>query len=226
MPGDDFDRVEVDHLIRELSSPAPKPKVKPAALVAAKPADAPAAPVPAAASATSAPAVRPVTQLPRLPLPVRRTLADRLAADTMRRPDRWQKLYEVRDRVGLLLDRLPQFQLREMGRGIGVPDSITTVRMWVGLGVALAVAMPFWPYPKTNAWWVVFYMFAVAMVVVTGVWSARLTWATRLGIAHIVALTIVLWGITLAAEETLPLMGYANIDAASICAAPPGGSRG
>ena len=226
MPGDDFDRVEVDHLIRELSSPAPKPKSKPAVPVAAKPADAPAASVTAAAGVAAAPAVRPVTQLPRLPLPVRRTLADRLAADSMPRPDRWQKLRDIRDRIRLPMGRLPQFHLPEMPRGIGVPSQITAVRLWVGLAVALAVAMPFWPYPKTNAWWVVFYMFAVAMVVVAGIWSARLTWATRLGIAHIVALTIVLWGITLAAEETLPLMGYANIDAASICAAPPGGSRG
>ena len=225
MAGDDFDRVEVDHLIRELSSPAPKPKVKAAAPVAAKPADAPAAPLMAAVAAAVAPAARPVTQLPRLPLPVRRTLADRLAADAMPRPDRWQKLRDVGDRIRLPFHRLPQIRLPEMPRGIGVPDQITAVRLWVGLAVALAVAMPFWPYPKTNAWWVVFYMFAVVMVVVAGIWSARLTWATRLGIAHIVALAIVLWGITLAAEETLPLMGYANIDAASICEAPPG-SRG
>ena len=225
MAGDDFDRVEVDHLIRELSSPAPKPKVKPAAPVATKTAAASAAPVAAAAVAVAAPVARPVTQLPRLPLPVRRTLADRLAADTMPRQDRWQTLRDVRDRIRLPVYRFPQIRLPEMPRGIGMPDQITAVRLWVGLAVALAVAMPFWPYPKTNAWWVVFYMFAVVMVVVAGVWSARLTWATRLGIAHIVALTIVLWGITLAAEETLPLMGYANIDAASICAAPPG-SRG
>jgi hypothetical protein len=218
MAGDDSDRVEVDHLIRELSSPAPKPKLKPAVPVAATPAGAPAAPSPKPPAA--APAVRTVTQLPRLPLPVRRTLADRLAADAMPQPDRGGRFRTFFDRL-----QLPEFRLPAFPRVIGAPDRVTSVRLWVGLGVALAVAMPFWPYPKTNAWWVVFYMFAVAMVVVAGIWSARLTWATRLGIAHIVALTIVLWGITLAAEETLPLIGYANVDAASVCAAPPG-SRG
>jgi hypothetical protein len=60
-------------------------------------------------------------------------------------------------------------------------------------------------------------MFAVAMVVIAGVWGARLTWATRLGIAHTVALAIVLWGITLAAEETLPRIGYAKAEAVWWC---------
>jgi hypothetical protein len=43
------------------------------------------------------------------------------------------------------------------------------------------------------------------MVVVAGVWSARLTWNTRLPMAHTVALFVVLWGITLAAEEALAM---------------------
>jgi hypothetical protein len=218
MPGDDFDRVEVDHLIRELASRRAKPKPAPS-----RAANTPEPSTSAEASAAAAPVkrepvVRPVTQLPRLPATIRQALAARVVADTMPRSDRWQAfaggLEDARGRLS---------QIRDL---VAMPDPVLMVRLWVGLGVELAVAMPFWPYPKTNAWWVIFYMFAVAMVVVAGIWSARLTWATRLGIAHIVALTIVLWGITLAAEETLPLMGYANIDAASICAAPPGGSRG
>jgi hypothetical protein len=220
MSGDEFDRVEVDHLIRALSSPAPKPKSKPAAPVAAKAAEAPA---PAQPPATAAPAVRPVTQLPRLPMPVRRSLADRLAADTMREPDRWQKLRDFGDRIrlplgGLQLAGFPQLRMPQMPRRIDLLDPVMTVRLWVGLGVALAAAMPFWPYPKTNAWWVVFYMFAVVMVVIAGVWSARLTWVQRLGVAHIVALGIVLWGITLWAGETLPMIGYAA--AGSTCPLP------
>ena len=97
------------------------------------------------------------------------------------------------------------------------PAGTTAVWMWVGLGVALALAMPFWPYPKACAWWLLLYLFAVAMVVVTGIWTARLTWVTRLGVAHMVALGIVFWGITLAAEETLPRIGYAKTEAAWFC---------
>lgn len=84
--------------------------------------------------------------------------------------------------------------------------------MHVGLAVLLGSAMPYWPYPKDGTWWLLFYMFAVAMVLVAGVWSARLTWVTRLGVAHVVALGVVLWGITLAAEETLR-SGYVPPDA-------------
>jgi hypothetical protein len=93
----------------------------------------------------------------------------------------------------------------------------TVVWMSVGLGVALGVAMPFWPYPKACAWWLLLYLFAVAMVVVAGIWAARLTWATRLGVAHMVALGVVFWGITLAADETLPRIGYAKTEAAWFC---------
>lgn len=109
---------------------------------------------------------------------------------------------------------MPQFRLPALP-DLAMPSEATTVRLWVGLGVALAMAMPFWPYPKTNALWMTFYMFAVVMVVIAGIWSARLTWAQRLGGAHIIAIAIVLWGITLYAEETLPLIGYAVSDLSS-----------
>ena len=75
--------------------------------------------------------------------------------------------------------------------------------------------MPYWPYPKASAWWLFLYLCAIGMVLVAGIWSARLTWDTRLGAAHTVALGVVLWGITLAAEETLPLVGYVKTDAVS-----------
>ena len=104
-----------------------------------------------------------------------------------------------------------------MVSGITGPRQVTVVRMMVGLGVLLGAAMPYWPYPKACAWWLLLYLFAVAMVVVAGVWSARLTWNMRLGIAHVVAIGIVLWGITLAAEETLPRIGYAKAEAVWWC---------
>ena len=105
-------------------------------------------------------------------------------------------------------------------KSIGLPafdfpvfGETAVVRMWVGLGVALAVAMPFWPYPKAYSWGLLLYLLVVALLLVTGVWSARLTWVTRLGIAHTVALSVVLWGLTLVAGETLPRIGYAKTEA-------------
>ena len=100
-----------------------------------------------------------------------------------------------------------------------IPKPTRTAIVWmcVGLGVTLGVAMPFWPYPKACAWWLLFYLFAVTMVVVAGVWAARLAWGTRLAAAHMVALGVVFWGITLAAEETLPRIGYAKTEAVWFC---------
>jgi hypothetical protein len=93
----------------------------------------------------------------------------------------------------------------------------TPVWVCVGLGVALSTAMPFWPYPKACTWWLFLYLLAVAMVVVAGVWAARITWVKRVGVAHLVALGVVFWGITLAADETLPRIGYAKTEAVWFC---------
>ena len=101
---------------------------------------------------------------------------------------------------------LPAFELPVFGE-------TATVRVWVGLGVALAVALPFWPYPKAYSWGLLLYLLSVVLLLVTGIWSARLTWVTRLGIAHTVALSVVLWGLTLVAGETLPRIGYAKTEA-------------
>lgn len=98
---------------------------------------------------------------------------------------------------------------RERGTGV--------VRMCVALGAALAVAVPFWPYPKACAWWLLAYMIAVGMVLVAGVWSSRLTWDARLGYAHMAALATVFWGAVLAAEEILPRIGYAQTSATWLC---------
>lgn len=123
----------------------------------------------------------------------------------------------VKERV---IDWVKEHVTDSIKERIRVPSRTTgTTIVWVslGLGVALGFAMPFWPYPKACAWWLLLYLFAVAMVVVAGIWAARLTWATRLGIAHMVALGVVFWGITLAADETLPRIGYAKAEAAWFC---------
>ena len=122
--------------------------------------------------------------------------------------------------VGLNLDAfslpsLPAFRSLPSLPSISLPalSEVNTVRAWVGLGAALALAMPFWPYAKEYSWGLLLYMFAVAILIVAGVWSARLTWITRLAVAHTLALTIVFWGLTLATVETLPRIGYAKAEA-------------
>lgn len=78
------------------------------------------------------------------------------------------------------------------------------VRAWVALALVLSASMPYWPYAKTYGAGLLLYLFAVALVVVAGTWSAKLTWDERLGGAHTVSLGIVLWAIALVGKEALP----------------------
>ena len=208
MIDDNLEGKEVDSLIRELSSSARRPAApNPAASQASsnQPVSAPAfttaasTPPPSAVSAT-------FQAIP--PGRVRKTF---VSAITLR---------PLRDRKSFLPElNLPEFSLPELPTvsGISGTRQVAVVRMCVGLGVLLSAAMPYWPYPKACAWWLLLYLFAVAIVVVAGIWSARQTWHLRLGVAHVVALGIVLWGITLAAEETLPRIGYAKAEAVWWC---------
>jgi hypothetical protein len=104
-------------------------------------------------------------------------------------------------RPAISLPRLP-----DLTRFFRMPGQVSMARLWVGLGALDAAAMTFWPYPKTYFWGVVVYLLSLGLVAVTGVWGARLTWDTRLGAAHTIALGTVVWAVTLATALTLPLV--------------------
>lgn len=107
---------------------------------------------------------------------------------------------------GISLPDLPAFRLPALRLPAltEATRSVLIVRAWVTLGLLLSVSMAYWPYPKTYLLGLLAYIFAVALLVVAGVWSAKLTWDVRLGGAHTVAIGIVLWAIVLVAAETLP----------------------
>jgi hypothetical protein len=102
-------------------------------------------------------------------------------------------------------------------RHVYVPMRPATVRICVWLGVGLGVALPYWPYANTCGWSLVPYYFAVGMVGIAGLWSARLTWGARLGFSHTIALLTVLWGLALALHHLLPRLGYARTSAPWFC---------
>jgi hypothetical protein len=85
------------------------------------------------------------------------------------------------------------------------------VALWarVLLGIVFGAAITQWPYPHGCGLPLLGYLGAVAMVMVAGAWIAVASWRLRSEAAHILALLIVLWGIVLAAERTLPRIGYA-----------------
>lgn len=194
MADDNVEGQEVDFLIQELSSDKPK---------AARPALATATVVaPAPARSTTRAVAPPVGS---------RTFVSAISVQSP------EEEGGIKERA---IDWVKEHVTDSIQARIQLPALMTgTTVVWVsvGLGVALAVAMPFWPYPKACAWWLLLYLCAVAMVVVAGVWAARLTWVTRLGVAHMLALGVVFWGITLAADETLPRIGYAKTEAVWFC---------
>lgn len=204
MAADNLEGKEVDLLIKELSTPARKPAPRKTETAGA--AEQPVPSIPVARSFGKGP-LEPIA--PNSTVRKRSALLSAIKLPGLPKlPDigrfaRWPSL-------GWLPD-LPGFP--QLGR----PSAALTVRMCVGLGVALCMAMPYWPYPKGCSWWLVFYLFAVTVVVIAGIWAARLTWGARLAVAHMVALGIVFWGITLAAEETLPRIGYAKSEAHWMC---------
>jgi hypothetical protein len=85
------------------------------------------------------------------------------------------------------------------------------VALWarVLLGIVFGGVMTQWPYPHGCGLPLLWYLGAVAMVMVTGAWIAVASWRLRNGVAHILALVILFWGIVLAAEQVLPRTGYA-----------------
>ncbi|HEX5819926.1 MAG TPA: hypothetical protein VFY20_13650 [Gemmatimonadales bacterium] len=84
-----------------------------------------------------------------------------------------------------------------------------TTWLRVILVLALAVAMPFWPYAHHCGINLYLYLGAAAFLVFAGVWGAVRSWYTRLGLAHVLSLLSVLWGAGLVANEVLPRVGYA-----------------
>jgi hypothetical protein len=98
----------------------------------------------------------------------------------------------------------------------------TAVGMWlkVGLGVALAVGVTMWPYTHVCGLKLMFYLTAVATVVVTGGWAALSSWARRSGAAHVLALGTLIWGLGLATLAVLPRLGDPATAALWFCPEP------
>ena len=58
--------------------------------------------------------------------------------------------------------------------------------------------------PRPGRGVLLLYLSALELVVVTGIWGAKLTWDARLPAAHTVAVGTTVWGLGLLAAETVP----------------------
>jgi len=114
-------------------------------------------------------------------------------------------------------------------RPIRAPMSGAAVWSCVGLGVLLGAALTQWPYARACGSWLALYMVAVGIVIVAGIWAARLSWKSRFGFAHVLAVCTIIWGLALTAQEVLPRVGYAKERLAWRChdgqAAEPSATR-
>ena len=86
-----------------------------------------------------------------------------------------------------------------------------------GLGVALGAFMPLWPYAHGCGLGLYLYLGAVLVVIVAGGWAGVASWKHRIAAAHILSLSVVLWGLILAAAQVLPRVGYAAAAAGWRC---------
>jgi hypothetical protein len=87
----------------------------------------------------------------------------------------------------------------------------------VMLGFLLGVALTQWPYAHACDKPLLLYLVALTTVIVAGLWGARASWRSRMGLAHVIALGTILWGLTLSAQEVLPRVGYAKVRATWRC---------
>jgi hypothetical protein len=83
--------------------------------------------------------------------------------------------------------------------------------------LALAVALPFWPYSRGCGLGLALYLAGVAVLAAAGAWAAASAWRHRRSAAHVLALGAIVWSGALAAREVLPRIGYASVPAAWTC---------
>ena len=114
------------------------------------------------------------------------------------------------------------------GRGPGVPAgapvprrSVALTWFWVLLAVALAAALPLWPYQRSCGLQLMFFMGATGVTALIGLLGALASWASRRGFAHVVSLAVILWAAVIGLREVLPRVGYAKTARAWTCEAAP-----
>jgi hypothetical protein len=103
------------------------------------------------------------------------------------------------------------------------PSQSELIGVWVRvmLGLSLGIMMARWPYARTCGLPLFGYFSAVLTVTLAGIWAAASAWRFRSGLAHIVALILMLYGLALTTAELLPRTGYAVDRATWVCDEAP-----
>lgn len=97
-------------------------------------------------------------------------------------------------------------------------------RIWVwvrvGLAVVLGAAITQWPHLSECGLPLLGLFSALLAVALVGLWVSVWAWKIRMGVAHLIGLVVMGWGVTLIAGQVLPRIGYAESQAAWRCPVP------
>ena len=106
-----------------------------------------------------------------------------------------------------------------VSRRLQEPTRSEVIGVWIRvvLGLSLGMMMSRWPYATTCGLPLFGYFSAITTVMLAGLWAATAAWRFRSGLAHSVALVLLLYGIALAMAEVLPRSGYALDQATWLC---------
>ncbi len=92
---------------------------------------------------------------------------------------------------------------------------------WVLLAVALAAALLVWPYQHACGLQLIFFLGAAGVTAVIAILAAVASWSHHRGLAHVIALLVLLWAGFIAVREVLPRVGYARTSLTWMCATEP-----
>lgn len=77
------------------------------------------------------------------------------------------------------------------------------------LVLLLAIGVSQWPYARDCGFALYGYTAVLAALVAAGVWAGLMSWRARLGVAHVIAVAVTVFGLALATNVVLPRVGYA-----------------
>lgn len=99
------------------------------------------------------------------------------------------------------------------------PRQLELVGVWFRTVAAagLGAAVLYWPYAHDCGWLLHTYLGVIGAVLISGCWASWSAWRARVAGAHVLALIVVFWGTVLAAEQLLPRIGYAAVEAVWRC---------